>query len=112
MIYLSEKSVFAFQDGILWENGRIQTEGAEDLNLAQFKGRGTVGISTKGKLVSISVGARSPLTIDFNSLIGWFGKIVPQVKFVEPPSGGGKGKRTVVELKGDGDVLLEETFTT
>jgi len=110
MVYLAEKTVFAFQDGILWENGRIQTEGAEDLNLVQFKGRGTVSISTREKIVSISVGARSPLIVDFNSLLGWFGKIVPQVKVDDALPSGGKGKRTVVELKGDGDVLIEEKF--
>jgi uncharacterized protein (AIM24 family) len=109
LIYLVESVIFAYQEGIDWENGRIHGEGSEDLNLVQFKGKGIVALATKSKLVSIQLDYTHPLLVDFSSLTGWYGKILPKVISLSTPSEGGKGKKVMLELNGEGCVLLEES---
>ncbi len=109
MLYLAESNIFAFQEGISWENGRIQGKGSEDIDLVQFKGRGIIALATKSKLASIQLAYTSPLLVDVSSLIGWYGKILPKIIALIAPSEGAMGKKNMVELKGEGCVLLEES---
>ncbi len=109
MLYLAESNIFAFQEGISWENGRIQGKGSEDIDLVQFKGRGIIALATKSKLASIQLAYTSPLLVDVSSLIGWYGKILPKIIALIAPSEGARGKKNMVELNGEGCVLLEES---
>lgn len=109
MLYLTESNIFGFQEGISWENGRIHEKGSEDIDLIQFKGRGIIALATKSKLASIQLAYTSPLLVDVSSLIGWYGKILPKVIALIAPSEGAMGKKNMVELKGEGCVLLEES---
>ncbi len=109
MLYLTESAIFAFQEGISWENGRIHEEGMEDINLVQFRGRGIIALATKNKLTSVQLAYTYPLLVDLLSLTGWYGKILPKIIVLAVPSEGGKDKKIMVELKGEGCVLLEES---
>lgn len=109
MLYLNESTVFAFQEEINWENGRIHGEGERDVNLVQFRGQGIIALATKEKLASIQITSAYPLLVDLFSLTGWYGKILPKIIALSVPSEGKKGKKIMVELKGEGSVLLEES---
>jgi tetratricopeptide (TPR) repeat protein len=109
MLYLDESAVFAFQEGINWENGRIHGEEERDVNLVQFRGRGIIALATKEKLASVQITSAHPLLVDLFSLTGWYGKILPKIIALSVPSEVKKGKKIMVELKGEGSVLLEES---
>ncbi len=109
MLYLNESAVFAFQEGINWENGRIHGEEERDVNLVQFRGQGIIALATKEKLASIQITSAYPLLVDLFSLTGWYGKILPKIIALSVPSEAKKGKKIMVELKGEGSVLLEES---
>lgn len=106
-IFISETRLLAFNGKIDWENGRIQAEGSQDLNLVHLWGTGTVAIDLTARLISIELDGSQPFTVDFNAFVGWFGKLIPQIKLIEVPDKKGNEKRSMIELKGEGVVLLE-----
>lgn len=106
-IFISESRLLAFYGKLDWENGRIQAEGSEDLNLVHLWGTGTVAIDLKFKLISIELDGSFNHTVDFNGFVGWFGKLIPQIKLIDVPDKKGNEKRAMIELKGEGILLLE-----
>ncbi|HEY4717330.1 MAG TPA: tetratricopeptide repeat protein [bacterium] len=105
-IFISEPKLLSFYGNFEWENGRIQTEGAEDLNLVHFWGKGVIVLETKGELISMTSTVQRVLTVDLLSLLGWYGKLIPQLRIVEIPNPQGKDKRSMIDFKGDGMVIL------
>jgi uncharacterized protein (AIM24 family)/thioredoxin-like negative regulator of GroEL len=106
-IFISEYRLFAFYGKLDWENGRIQAEGSEDLNLVHLWGTGTVAIDLKSKLISMELNGSQNYTVDFNAFVGWFGKLIPQIKLIDVPDKKGNEKKAMIELKGEGILLLE-----
>jgi len=106
-IFISEERVLAFSGKLDWENGRIQSEGARDLNLVHIWGSGVIAMEIKSKLMSMEMNGKQDFTIDFETFVGWFGKLIPQIRLVDLPDRRGNEKRTVITLKGEGVVLLE-----
>lgn len=106
-IFISESRLLAFYGKLDWENGRIQAEGSEDLNLVHLWGTGIAAIDLKSKLISIELNGSNNYTVDFNAFVGWFGKLIPQIKLIEVPDRKGNEKKAMIELKGEGIVFLE-----
>ncbi len=106
-IFISESRLLAFYGKLDWENGRIQAEGSEDLNLVHIWGSGVVALDSKSKIISVELNNAQPFTVDFNAFVGWFGKLIPQIKLIDVPDKRGNEKRAMIELKGEGVLLLE-----
>jgi uncharacterized protein (AIM24 family)/tetratricopeptide (TPR) repeat protein len=106
MLYVVESRVFAFQEGLIWENGRIQTgASSEDLNLVQFKGTGEVAVSFTGALSAFTVSQNLPAVVDYSAIVGWAGKLLPQVKSSEEKLP--FKTKNLLEFKGEGVIIVE-----
>jgi len=103
--YLREPMVFGFEEQLSFENGRVPSDVAPDLDLVHLAGIGQVLLSPPGALRSLEVRPDAPVTIPFEHWVGWQGQIAPRV--VSMPWDGPRGGAAVaVELTGEGFALL------
>jgi tetratricopeptide (TPR) repeat protein len=105
VVYLQEDRVWAFAGDLRWENGRLPGEGAGDLLLVQFKGSGNVVLRLERPLRLLSLNGDLPAYLPADSVVGWFGEVVPRLTAISFPGTG--PKTTVVEMKGSGQILFE-----
>jgi len=97
--YLREERVFAFEEPIAYENGRLAAEGGLAMELVHLKGLGRVLLQIDGPLKAMPVPPGAPMVVPLQRLVGWYGRVTPRlVGFV------GQG---AVELTGEGYALLE-----
>lgn len=103
--YLREPMVFGFEEQVNFENGRVPSEVAPDLDLVHLAGVGQVLLSLPGTLRSLEVQAESPVTVPLEHWVGWQGQIAPRVLAMpwDHPRG---GAALAVELTGEGFALL------
>ncbi len=95
--YLREERVFAFEEPIAFENGRL-TDSGKSVELVNLKGQGRVLLQLDGPLKAMPIPVGSPMVVPLSRLVGWFGRVTPRmVGFV------GQG---AVELTGEGYALL------
>lgn len=107
--YFREESVYAFEEALMFENGRVPAEAGEvDLNLVHLRGQGKVLVKLEGALRSQRVRSDDPVTVPLSRLVGWFGNLSPRLAALwsEDASGAGAGEGGAVELAGEGFVLL------
>jgi len=103
--YLREPMVFGFEEQVNFENGRVPSDVAPDLDLVHLAGIGQVLLSLPGALRSLEVRAESPVTVPLEHWVGWQGQIAPRVLAMrwDHPRG---GAALAVELTGEGFALL------
>jgi uncharacterized protein (AIM24 family) len=103
--YLREPMVFGFEEQVNFENGRVPSDVAPDLDLVHLAGVGQVLLSLPGALRSLEVQADSPVTVPLEHWVGWQGQIAPRVLAMpwDHPRG---GAALAVELTGEGFALL------
>ena len=95
--YLREERVFAFEESVAFENGRLAAEGIT-VDMVHLKGHGAVLLKLDGALKAIGVPPGTPLKVPLARLVGWYGHVAPRLRvFV--------GQATV-ELTGEGYALL------
>ncbi len=95
--YLREERVFAFEEAVAFENGRLSAEGIT-IDMVHLKGNGAVLLKLDAPLKAIGVPPGSPLKVPLARLVGWYGQVTPRLRvFV--------GQATV-ELTGEGYALL------
>jgi uncharacterized protein (AIM24 family) len=95
--YVREELVFAFEEAVAFENGRL-VDGNLTANLLHLKGEGQVLLRLEGELKTMAIPPGSPLVVPLARLVGWYGMVNPRLKgFV------GQG---AVELNGEGYALL------
>lgn len=97
--FFCEESIFAFDESLDYENGRVPGPPA-DLPLVRLEGSGHVLLATAGRIRSLRI-AGDPLRVRAARLVGWSGALAPRLL---PEDGPGLGLG--VELSGEGDVLL------
>ena len=111
-VYLLEAMVFAFEVPVSFENGRIASRFGQDLNLVHLSGRGRVLLATRGEIAALEATRETPIRVPLAALVGWTGaltpRIVPLADAAGAPQEGAPGEPLVVELGGDGRVLLDE----
>ena len=95
--YLREEMVFAFEEAIFFENGRLTAEG-QHLDLAHLKGNGRVLLQLDGSLRAMPIPVGAPMVVPLHRVVGWFGRVSPRLM--------GFGGRGAVELTGEGYALL------
>jgi len=103
--YFREETLFAFEESILFENGRVPSRGGYDLHLVHLRGRGKLLLVTAGTPKSVELGKGEPLRIPMDQLVGWHGplihpRIVPIVE--QAPEMG-----VALELSGEGRALVD-----
>jgi uncharacterized protein (AIM24 family) len=111
--YFREDVVFAFEDAVVFENGRVASRPGRDLNLVHLRGPGRVLLATRGEIAALEVTREAPLRVPMAGLVGWTGTVTPKigpmvVEGVGEAADGMPGEQAVVELGGDGRVLLDE----
>ncbi|HET7786924.1 MAG TPA: tetratricopeptide repeat protein [Myxococcales bacterium] len=103
--YFREEALFAFEQSILFENGRVPAKGGHDLHLVHLRGKGRLLLVTQGVPRSVDVRRGEPLRIPMDQLVGWHGpliqpRLVPIVE--EAPDLG-----MALELAGEGRALID-----
>ena len=103
--YLLESVVFAFEEPLAFENGRVASDEAPDLDLVRLRGKGRVLLSLPGALRSMEVKEQEPVTMPLANLVGWHGNLSPKVVALARDRSGKPG-RAGLELSGEGYALL------
>ena len=104
-VYLREDWVFGFEEPVMFENGRVPSEVAPDLDLVHLSGVGQVLLALPGPLRSTEVRHDAPVTVPLQNWVGWQGQLSPRVVALgwEGPEG---TPAPAVELSGEGVALL------
>lgn len=98
--YLVEERLFAFEESIDAENGRVPGRGL-DLPLVRLRGDGHLLVVSERALRSEPIFGNESLRVPLSGLVGWTGPLTPRLlAMFDGPEG------TWVELTGQGDVLL------
>lgn len=95
--YLREELVFAFEEPLSFENGRL-SEGGMAIDLVHLKGHGRSLLALPGTLKAMPVPPGAPMVVPLGRLVGWFGRVTPRLM--------GFGGQGAVELTGEGFALL------
>ncbi len=106
--YFREDSIFAFEESIVFENGRVPSKIAPDLHLVHLRGRGRVLLGSAGPLHATAVVSGEPVAIPMAVLLGWHGGLTPRIVGL-PEEREGATPVPAVELSGDGYALLAAT---
>jgi Flp pilus assembly protein TadD len=105
IVYVREPNVFAFEESMSWENGRLPgaKQGDEGNRIVQFRGNGRVVLRSARASFTLKVEKDAPLIVEATALVGWIGRVVPKVLHLESgePS-------PYVEASGEGVLILEE----
>ncbi len=96
--YLREERLFAFEEPISYENGRLQADGGQVLDLVHLKGQGRVLLQLEANLRAMPIPAGSPMVVPLARVVGWFGHVTPRLMSF--------AGQVVVELTGEGYALL------
>jgi len=103
--YLRDECVFAFEEPVMFENGRVPSDVAPDLDLVHLRGNGKVLLNLAGPMRSVAVTMEAAATVPLTHLVGWQGNLTPRVvSLLQGPEG--EILTTAVELSGEGFALL------
>ncbi len=103
--YLREESLFGFEDGIAFENGRVPSSISAELHLVHLRGSGRFLLSTVGEPVTVEVSGGAPIKVPLAALVGWTGSLTPRVCALLDEEPG--PQIPAVELTGDGRVIAD-----
>jgi hypothetical protein len=103
--YFREEVLFAFEESLVFENGRVPSKLGGDLHLVHLRGRGRLLLVSGGEPRAVEVRKGEPLRIPMDQLVGWHGpliqpRVVPIVE--EAPELG-----IALELSGEGRALVD-----
>jgi len=103
--YFREEVLFAFEESIVFENGRVPSKSGHDLHLVHVRGRGKLLLVTVGAPKAVELTRGEPLRIPMDQLVGWHGPLIqPRVVPIvdEAPELG-----IALELSGEGSALVD-----
>jgi hypothetical protein len=105
--YFREESVFALEEPLSYENGRVPSRHSRDLDLVHLRGQGRFLLRSAVAPLALETTTSSPLRVPLSSLLGWTGSVTPQIEvlgamgLVEGPG------LVVAQLSGEGRVLVD-----
>src|SRR6266850_2434756 len=103
--YFREEVLFAFEESVLFENGRVPSKSGNDLHLVHLRGRGKILLATHGAPRAVELRKGEPLRIPMDQLVGWQGPLIqPRLVAIveEAPDLG-----VALELAGEGRALVD-----
>ena len=103
--FFREEILFAFEESILFENGRVPAKNGADLHLVHLRGRGKLLLVTHGVPQAVDVRKGEPMRIPMEQLVGWHGPLIqPRLVAIveEAPDLG-----VALELAGEGRALVD-----
>jgi hypothetical protein len=103
--YFREDILYAFEESLLFENGRVPSKGGPDLHLVHLRGNGRLLLATTGIPQSVDVMRGEALRVPMDQLVGWHGPLIqPRLVAIvdEAPELG-----VALELVGEGRALLD-----
>lgn len=103
--YFREEVVYAFEEPLMFENGRVPSETTGDLDLVHLRGKGKILLQLQGALRTHQVRMDDPVTVPMKRLVGWFGNVTPKLVPLALEESG-KLVKGGAELSGEGFVLL------
>jgi uncharacterized protein (AIM24 family) len=101
IVYLREPTLFAFEESLAWESGRIPGGGSDGARVVQFRGHGRVVLRHSRSIYTLKT-EEAPLFVEQAVLLGWIGRVVPRQVH------GDEGPAPYIECSGEGVLLLEE----
>jgi len=108
--YFREDSLYAFEESLLFENGRVPSKYSGDLQLIHLRNRGRALITSKNRPRSIQVTKDEPCRVLLDVLLGWHGNITPRIVAIAEEATADGLALGGVELAGEGRVLLDATL--
>jgi tetratricopeptide (TPR) repeat protein len=108
--YFREEAVFAMEESVAFENGRVPSKVSPDLNLVHLRGKGRFLLATAGEPVAVEVTEAAPLRVPLEALVGWVGALTPKVVgFAGAPADAEAAPAgpAMVELTGEGRALVD-----
>jgi tetratricopeptide (TPR) repeat protein len=103
IVYVREASLFAFEENLHWENGRVPGGGPDSMRVVQFRGTGRLVVRAARAAFSLKIEPEQPMYVEATTLLGWIGRVVPRVLH------GQDGEPTpYIECSGEGVLILEE----
>ena len=103
--YFLEDTVFAFEETVVFENGRVPSRIAPDLHLVHLRGKGRVLLCVPTPLRSVAVTPGAGCAIPMVALVGWHGSLTPKIVGL-PEEREGAATLPAVELTGEGHALM------
>jgi uncharacterized protein (AIM24 family) len=103
--YLREETVFALENSLGFENGRLPAPFAADLDLVHVRGKGVLLLRLDGPMHSLEVSLGRPVTVPLERLVGWQGHLTPRISALLPDDDG-RVHKAGLELSGEGFALL------
>ena len=98
-LYLREENLFAFEEQLNFENGRLSGDDGGSIDMVHLKGEGKLLLRLKGGLRRIPVSSSMSLRVPVFQLVGWYGQLTPMLSTMV-------GRNTVVVLSGMGSALI------
>jgi hypothetical protein len=103
ILYVREAGLYAFEETLHWENGRVPGGGPDAMRVVQFRGTGRVVMRAARAAFSLKIEPDQPMFVESTALLGWIGRVVPRVLH------GQDGEPTpYIECSGEGVLILEE----
>jgi len=103
IVYVREPSVYAFEESLHWESGRVPGGGADGMRVVQFRGTGRMVVRALRTTYTLKIEPDAPLLVEASTLLGWIGRVVPRLMHAE-----GGGPSAYIEASGEGVLILEE----
>ncbi len=97
-VYLREEVIFAFEERIGYENGRLAAEAGPAIDMVHLSGAGRVLLQLSGSLKAMPLPVGVPMLVPMGRLVGWYGRVNPRLLAF--------GHSVAVELVGEGCALL------
>jgi Tetratricopeptide repeat len=103
--YFREDRVFALENTLAFENGRLPAPFTTDFDLVHLRGSGLVLLGLDADMHSLEISEMRPAIIPLERLVGWQGRLTPRLSALLPDDQG-KVHQVGLELTGDGFGLL------
>jgi Flp pilus assembly protein TadD len=105
--YFREDVLFAFEESLIFENGRVPSKFSGDLQLVHLRNRGRAMLISKNQPRSIEIKKDEPCRVLMDVLLGWHGNITPRVVAIAEEAAEDGSALAGIELTGEGSALLD-----
>lgn len=103
VVFLREDALLGFDDGILYENGRLAVGDGDAAAMVQLRGVGAVIAESQEQVYALEVSADEGVAVRREHVLGWVGRLLPRAL---APSEAPAGQRGLVMFSGEGSIFI------